>query len=138
MRTHAGEKPFECDKCDYSAAQKCHLDAHKCSHSAARPYTCNLCNYAGKLKEALKCHQRTHREERPYNCHLCDYTAKEKQCLTRHNRTHSSSVNDNFIAQNVTMQRSEMQISDHTCALTLQRNHSIVINVIILRHKFLL
>ena len=45
--THTGEKPFQCDKCDYKAAKKYNLEMHKQSkHSdfEQKNYLCAICN----------------------------------------------------------------------------------------------
>src|SRR5690606_4399547 len=37
---HTGEKPFECDECDFRAARKSNLDIHKRIHSDEKLFHC--------------------------------------------------------------------------------------------------
>ena len=41
---YSGEKPYMCDLCDYSAAQKRRLEEHKLKHSKEKPYKCSECD----------------------------------------------------------------------------------------------
>ena len=33
MNTHTGEKPYQCDKCDFACAAKANLHSHKKIHA---------------------------------------------------------------------------------------------------------
>ena len=46
MRQHTGEKPFECDLCEYTTSDHNSLRRHKMRHSGERPYKCPFCSYA--------------------------------------------------------------------------------------------
>ncbi|XP_035664079.1 zinc finger protein 248-like [Branchiostoma floridae] len=58
------EKPFTCDRCDYSAAQKCTLDQHLMTHTGEKPYMCGECGHRTAEKSDLARHMRTHTGEK--------------------------------------------------------------------------
>eukprot|EP00058_Branchiostoma_floridae_P025739 XP_002611229.1 hypothetical protein BRAFLDRAFT_71190 [Branchiostoma floridae] len=62
MRKHTGEKPYKCDQCDYSAAQKCNLDKHKATHTGEKPFMCGECGYRTADRSHLTAHMRKHTE----------------------------------------------------------------------------
>lgn len=45
LKTHEGEKPFQCHYCSYSARRKAHLEDHVRRHTGEKPYKCGRCEY---------------------------------------------------------------------------------------------
>lgn len=88
-------KSFQCEipGCDFSAAQRGNLEAHRRKHTGERPHRCTHpgCSYSASMKSHLDAHMRTHTGHRPHACtwENCNYRASEKHHLKAHMRTHT-------------------------------------------------
>jgi len=56
MRTHTGEKPYECKTCDFKCSSPAALRYHTKECHTGGPYKCNLCNQDFVLSSILKRH----------------------------------------------------------------------------------
>lgn len=60
IRTHSGDKPFQCDYCSYRTARKWSLNLHLKTHTGSKPFKCPNCMYRASRKDVLKVHMKTH------------------------------------------------------------------------------
>lgn len=89
MQHLAHTKPFACNLCVKTFAEKSQLKNHMLSHSDARPYRCELCGRAFKTLSKVRIHLKTtHSSNRPLKCDKCDKAYKDTTDLRRHRWTH--------------------------------------------------
>ncbi|XP_061758639.1 zinc finger protein 64 isoform X1 [Nerophis ophidion] len=89
LKTHTGEKPFECELCHKRFSRRDKLNMHLRSHTGEKPHKCKLCSYAAADSSSLKKHVRIHYDERPFKCQICPYASRNSSQLTVHLRSHT-------------------------------------------------
>lgn len=80
-KTHAGEKCFKCELCNYASETANHLESHMLIHTQEKPFHCEECNKAFRQKQLLRRHNNLYHNpdyvppiprEKTLKCPKCD------------------------------------------------------------------
>ncbi|KAL4659657.1 zinc finger protein 711-like [Arapaima gigas] len=85
MRTHTGEKPYQCPHCEFRCADQSNLKTHiKSKHGTELPYKCSQCPQAFADDKELERHNEIFQGHKAHQCPHCDHKSTNSSDLKRH------------------------------------------------------
>nr|XP_034348993.1 zinc finger Y-chromosomal protein 2-like isoform X3 [Arvicanthis niloticus] len=85
IRVHTGEKPYECQYCEYKSADSSNLKTHiKTKHNREIPLKCGICLLTFSDTREAQQHAVTHQENRTHQCSHCSHKSSNSSDLKRH------------------------------------------------------
>ncbi|XP_069059788.1 uncharacterized protein [Pleurodeles waltl] len=92
-KTADSKKLFQCDECGKSFKLCESLVLHqKRTHTGEKPYNCPKCDMSFIRRHQFRTHYKLHRAERPYRCVQCGKSFKGRMYFLRHQRIHASEM----------------------------------------------
>ncbi|XP_065561613.1 zinc finger protein 239-like isoform X1 [Artemia franciscana] len=89
LKFHTREKQFQCELCKNYFSRRSNLNVHMRTHTGEKPYVCEICGKGFTQTYNLTIHMRSHTGEKPFKCELCNKSFTKLQSLTIHMRTHT-------------------------------------------------
>uniref|UniRef100_A0A1Q3G0E0 Putative c2h2-type zn-finger protein n=1 Tax=Culex tarsalis TaxID=7177 RepID=A0A1Q3G0E0_CULTA len=88
------KKHWKCPHCDNKYfSQSGNLKAHINTHTGYKPYTCNLCNRSFAQKSNLNYHMKaSHDPQRPFKCNACDRAFSTMDQMVLHLKTKHAQI----------------------------------------------
>lgn len=84
-RTHTGERPLKCSRCDATFVDKLTLERHLIrDHSKVKPHICHICGKGFYLPFDLKIHLDRHDGKHLIKCDTCGDTFIDPNTLQAH------------------------------------------------------
>nr|XP_034958645.1 zinc finger protein 711-like isoform X3 [Zootoca vivipara] len=85
MRTHTGEKPYQCHHCVFRCADQSNLKTHiKTKHGTDLPFKCEHCPQTFTDEKELQQHTELFQGHKTHLCPHCDHKSTNSSDLKRH------------------------------------------------------
>ena len=127
----AGDHPFTCHLCPFSAAKKYQLTSHMRTHTGEKPFHCDQCPFASSWKVQLRAHQAAHTSASAMTCDACAIVCKDASSLGVHkHREHGRSAGNRKPTKPTTrceMQKAVASVIDVTSAGSCQPDTEVTV-----------
>ncbi|VEN40115.1 unnamed protein product [Callosobruchus maculatus] len=124
MRTHTGDRPYECEVCQKRFARGGQLIQHQRTHTGKKPYICKVCDSSFTCSANLKLDMNRHLDIRNFVCDVCgksffrmDALRKHLNCYHKNVKTFHCNICDKMLKGHLPQHmRMHKQDKPHGCA----------------------